>query len=145
MRPRARSRSLFSCSVDSVSLRRLAKRTRDATLVAFLQRCINFSASFKDALIKISKLLLCVVEIILMLADIVFNILKSCCDLIKIAADSAFLCAFVHLCCGFVDVFNCIFNDAEAKQLRIPGYSATHSDSIWPPKPEYPATCGALR
>ena len=29
--------------------------------------------------------------------------------------------------------------------LRIPGYSATHSDSIWPPKPEYPATCGALR
>ena len=24
-------------------------------------------------------------------------------------------------------------------------YSATHSDSIWPPKPEYPATCGALR
>ena len=30
-------------------------------------------------------------------------------------------------------------------RLRIPGYSATHSDSIWPPKPEYPATCGALR
>ena len=30
-------------------------------------------------------------------------------------------------------------------KLRIPGYSATHSDSIWPPKPEYPATCGALR
>ncbi len=29
--------------------------------------------------------------------------------------------------------------------VRIPGYSATHSDSIWPPKPEYPATCGALR
>ena len=30
-------------------------------------------------------------------------------------------------------------------KMRIPGYSATHSDSIWPPKPEYPATCGALR
>ena len=30
-------------------------------------------------------------------------------------------------------------------RLRIPGYSATHSDSIWLPKPEYPATCGALR
>ena len=30
-------------------------------------------------------------------------------------------------------------------RLHIPGYSATHSDSIWPPKPEYPATCGALR
>ncbi len=68
-----------------------------------------------------------------------------------LAADDTSACCHENYCTRFNHVTNMPawvyerLTPAVVVGMRIPGYSATHSDSIWPPKPEYPATCGALR